>query len=217
MNREPLLVYGASGHAKVILDILERAGQHPIVGLLDDNVRLRGTGFFGYPVLGGGDLLSEHRYRGHQLVIAVGDNHARQKIARQIGRLGGYEFALAIHPSAQIARGVQIGSGTVIMANVAINSDAVIGQHAIINTGATIDHDCVIGDFVHVSPGTHLAGNVHVGALTHLGVGVSAIPGVKIGTASIIGAGAVVLNDIPEGVTAVGVPARVVKTKRGGS
>jgi acetyltransferase EpsM len=217
MNPEPLLVYGASGHAKVILEMFERVGAYRIVGLLDDDSRLQGTKFFGYPVLGGGALLTEDRYRDHKLIIAVGHNYARQEIARRIRQWGEYEFALAVHPSAQIARGVRLGTGTVVMANVVINSDSIIGQHAIINTGATVDHDCVIGDFVHISPGVHLAGNVHVEALTHLGIGVAVVPGVKIGAHSIIGAGAVVLADIPEGVTAVGVPARVIKSNRGES
>jgi sugar O-acyltransferase (sialic acid O-acetyltransferase NeuD family) len=215
MNREPLLLYGASGHAKVILDIIERAGQYRIIGLLDDNPSLHGTEFFGYPVLGEGELLAQRRYRAHKLIISVGDNRVRQEIRQRISAFGAYDFALALHPSAQIAKRVRLGAGTVVMANVAINPDASVGQHVIINTGATVDHDCLIGDFVHIGPGAHLAGNVAVGALTHLGIGVTVIPGVKIGSESVIGAGAVVLYDIPDRVTAVGVPARVIKPHPG--
>lgn len=215
MAAELLLIYGASGHAKVIIDIIERAGCYRISGLLDDNPRLHGTEFFGYPVLGAGELLGQQRYRAHKLIIGVGDNRVRQEIHRWIMELGAYEFAQALHPSAQIAKGVQLGAGTVVMANVAINSDASIGQQVIINTGATVDHDCLIGDFVHISPGVHLAGNVHIGALTHLSIGVAVIPGVKIGSESIIGAGAAVIDDIPDRVTAVGVPARVIKPRPG--
>jgi len=97
------------------------------------------------------------------------------------------------------------------MANTAINSGTKIGENVIINTGATVDHDCVLEDYVHISPGAHLAGNVYVGELTHIGIGASLIQGVKIGRNVIIGAGAAVINDLPDNVTAVGVPAKVLK------
>ncbi len=213
MSDEELLIYGASGHAKVIIDIIERAGRYRIVGLLDDDPQLQSEKFFGYPVLGGGERLAEESYPDHRLVIAVGDNFARREIWRRVEALRNFQYALAVHPAAQIGREVQLGEGTVVMANVAINPGTLIGRQVIINTGATVDHDCLIGDFAHISPGVHLAGNVQVGELTHLGVGTAVLPGVHIGARSLIGAGAVVIGDIPDGVIAVGVPARVIKQR----
>jgi len=214
MAREKLLIYGASGHAKVVLDIVELSGDYEIVGLLDDNPRLHGRQLSGYPILGGFELLSSKDHRDCKLILAVGDNRARRELCRRVRALG-YELACAVHPSAQIARGVSVGGGTVIMANAAINPGTEVGENVIINTGATIDHDCVIEDYVHISPGVHLAGEVNVGELAHIGIGASVIQGVRIGRNSIIGAGAVVIDDIPEGVTVVGIPAEVIKRHEG--
>jgi sugar O-acyltransferase (sialic acid O-acetyltransferase NeuD family) len=203
-----LLIYGASGHAKVIIDIVEQQGVYQIVGLLDDTPERQGQEFFGYCVLGGQEILDKHRHCA--ILVAIGDNHARKRVQEHVKALG-YELVVAIHPSACLARDVSIGPGTVIMAQVAINSGTVIGEGVIVNTGATIDHDCRIGDFAHISPGGHLAGNVTVGALTQVGIGVSVIPGVRIGENTVIGAGAAVVTDIPDGIVAVGVPAKVIK------
>jgi sugar O-acyltransferase (sialic acid O-acetyltransferase NeuD family) len=210
MRADKILIYGASGHGKVIIDIVEREGRYKIVGLIDDNPSVQGQDFCGYPVLGGFNLLEEGAFRDCRLVLAVGDNLARKSLWERIRPLG-YRLASAIHPSAQIGRDVSLGLGTVVMAATAINSGSRIGENAIINTGATVDHDCVIEDYVHISPGAHLAGNVHVGELSHIGIGVSVIQGIRIGRGVIIGAGAVVIEDIPDHVTAVGVPARVTK------
>ncbi|MGQ9601742.1 MAG: acetyltransferase [Candidatus Bipolaricaulia bacterium] len=212
--RDKLLVYGASGHGKVIIDIVEREGKCKIVGLVDDNPALEGRDFCGYPVLGGSELLDKEDYLNCKLILAIGDNLARKILWEKIRPLG-YELATVVHPSAQIARDVSLGLGTVVMAATAINPGTRIGENAIINTGATIDHDCVIGDYVHISPGAHLAGNVHVGELAHIGIGASIIQGVRIGKGTIIGAGAVVIEDIPDHVTAVGVPAKVIKLHEG--
>lgn len=213
--KDKALLYGAGGHAKVIIDILEKEGRYEIAGIIDDNSKLQGKHLQGYKIIGGFEVLLSSDYQGCKLIIAIGENRVRKGLYERVKVLG-YEFASAVHPSAQIAKDVSLGCGTVVMANAAINPGAVIGKQVIINTGATIDHDCVLGDFVHISPGAHLAGNVTVGELTHIGIGASVVPGVKIGRNSIIGAGAVVIDDIPDNVTAVGVPARVIKEHGGG-
>ena len=212
-KRGDLLVYGASGHAKVVIDAIERQGQYEIVGLLDDNPKLHGHECFDYTVLGGTEKLSQKRYRNCQLMIAIGSNEARHKLDERL-RAAGWEFACIVHPSAQISRGVTLGTGTVVMAGVILNADTTVGRHAILNTGATVDHDCRIGDFVHIAPGAHLAGGVRVGRLSLVGIGTSVIPGLCIGESVIIGAGAAVVESIPDHVTAVGVPARIIHQQR---
>jgi acetyltransferase EpsM len=205
-----LFIYGASGHGKVIIDIVIKEEQYKIVGIIDDDPKLWKGEFCGYPIIGGENVLKDKTYRDSRLILAIGDNAARKKLWQTIDALG-YELTCAVHPSAQIGRNVFIGVGTVIMANTAINSGTKIGENTIINTGATIDHDCVLEDYVHISPGAHLAGNVHVGKLTHIGIGASVVQGIKIGKGVIIGAGAAVIDNIPDNVTAAGVPARVLK------
>lgn len=208
--REGLLIYGASGHAKVVIDIVEKEGKYRISGLLDDDESLHGESFYGYSIIGGGEQLEQKIYAHCKLFIAVGSNQARHRLYERY-KTYEYEFARIVHPSAQIGRGVSIGLGAVIMAGAVINADTVIGQQVIINTGATVDHDCVIGDFAHISPGVHLAGGVIVGKFSHLGIGTSVIPKIKVGENVIIGAGTAVVDDIPDNVTAFGVPARVIK------
>jgi sugar O-acyltransferase (sialic acid O-acetyltransferase NeuD family) len=209
-NADTVLIYGASGHGKVIVDIVEREGKYRIAGIVDDDVKLRGKEFCGYPIIGGFDTITKDVSQNHKLILAVGDNKSRKKLCERVKPVG-YELICAIHPSVQVGKDVLIDSGTVVMANVAINSGSRIGENVILNTGATVDHDCIIGDYVHISPGAHLGGNVEVGDLTHIGIGVSIIPNIKIGKKVVIGAGTVVVEDIPDNVTAVGVPAKVIK------
>jgi sugar O-acyltransferase (sialic acid O-acetyltransferase NeuD family) len=213
MRDKKILIYGASGHGKVIIDIIAKQGNNKIVGLIDDNPQMLRQNFCGYPVLGGFDVLREPGYQNYKLILAIGNNNSRKGLWERIMPLG-YELICAVHPSAQIGKDVFMGSGTVVMANVAINPGASIGENVIVNTGATIDHDCLIGDHVHISPGTHLGGNVEIGDLTHIGIGVSIIPNIKIGKGAIVGSGAVVVGDIPDNVTAVGIPAKVIKKNR---
>ena len=192
-------VFGAGGHAKVILEILEAEGKQ-IGGVFDQNVSLGAV--WDYPVSafpGDFDKTSD------ELIIAVGQNRSRQMLAESLAVT---TYGTVIHPSAVISPRAQIGDGTVLMAGVTINADAVIGAHCIVNTGAQIDHDCVIGDFAHVSPGTTLCGNVHIGVGSHFGAGAVAIPGMHVGNWAIVGAGAVVVRNVPDGVTVVGTPAR---------
>lgn len=213
MESNQVLVYGGSGHAKVVIDIIEQQGKCRIAGLIDDNPKLQGQKFCGYRIVGGFDQLNGNTYKSYQIIIAVGENRVRKKLCKKLVSLE-YQFITVVHPSAQIGRSVSISSGTTIMANVVVNPDTKVGAHVILNTGATIDHDCVIGDFVHISPGVHIAGNVVIGELSHIGIGVNIIQGVKIGENSLIGAGAAVVEDIPDDVIAVGVPAKVIKNKR---
>jgi len=195
-----MYLYGASGHAKVIMDIIEAMGQQ-VDTLFDDSPEV--DELWGHPV--------SHNWKGESpLIISIGSNAVRQKIANRLH----CHFAIAIHPSAIIAKQVTIGEGTVVMHGAIIQPDAQVGKHVIINTGASIDHECQIGDYVHVSPHATLCGNVHVGEGTWIGAGTTVIPGVKIGKWCVIGAGSVVLKDIPDYSKAYGNPCKVrSKTK----
>jgi len=213
MARPPVVIYGAGGHGRVIADIVEWQARNAIAGFVDDQQDLWGKMIFGCRrVLGGFEVLANGYQRGCEVIIAVGDNVMRRQLSCRISKLG-YRFAIAIHPSCQIGRGVEIGLGTVVMANAVINTGTNIGAHVIINTGATVDHDCIIEDFVHIAPGAHLGGGVFVGQGSLVGIGASVIERIQVGKHTVIGAGAAVTRDIPHAVTAVGIPARVVKRK----
>lgn len=203
-----VVIYGASGHGKVVADIVTQAGG-TVLAFIDDNNALWGQEFFGHPVWGGPEQMREKAQAGTQsfnVLVAIGNNSTRRRVSENLEQQG-FRFASAIHPSAQIARGVSIGAGTVVMANCAVNPDAAIGSHCIINTGVTVDHDCVIGDFCHLSPGAHLGGTVRVGPSSWIGLGASVINNIDIGENVTVGAGAVVIRNIEAHSVVVGNPA----------
>lgn len=190
-------LFGASGHAKVIMDIISAQGDH--VGCLYDDAR-RFTEIHSVPVY----KTNDSQISG-PLIISIGSN----KIHKMISERYPLEYAKAIHPLATVSPSATVGEGSVVMQGAIIQSDAHIGWHCIVNTGASIDHECLIGDFVHISPHATLCGNVHVGEGTWIGAGATVIPGVKIGRGCIIGAGSVVIRDIPDGATAYGNPCKI--------
>ena len=192
-----MYLYGASGHAKVIIDIL-RANNEEIKALYDDNIKIKEL--LNYPVLGTTKIEGP-------LIISVGNNSIRKKIADSLNA----EFICAIHPSAIISPYASIDVGTVIMQGAIIQADSKIGKHCIINTASSVDHECILEDFAHISPHATLCGNVCVGEGTWIGAGATIIPGVRIGKWSIIGAGTVVTSDIPDNVVAVGNKCRIIK------
>ncbi|MBM3358581.1 MAG: acetyltransferase [Betaproteobacteria bacterium] len=204
-----VFVFGASGHAKVVVDSFERMTGFPVAFIVDDAKQKNGSAICGYRVIGGRDALLARRGEVDAGIVAIGDNRARAAIADWLAAQG-FTLVSAIHPGAAIARDVSIGAGAAVMAGTVINTEARIGQHAIINTGATVDHDCVIGDCVHVAPGCHLCGGVSVGAGTLLGAGTTVRPGVRIGKNVTVGAGSTVLQDIPDGAQVAGSPCRPI-------
>jgi sugar O-acyltransferase (sialic acid O-acetyltransferase NeuD family) len=209
--REKIFIFGAGGHAKVVIDILRKQKIYEICGIVDDNHASLPAKILNCPVLGGREVLSRLYSEGIKTaIIAIGDNHIRKEIAEMLFNEN-FQFATAIHPSAVIGEEVRIGRGAVVMANTVINPGTVIGENAIINTSSSIDHDCRIGDFAHICPGATTAGGVVVGGLTLIGMGSSLLPCVTIGSQTIIGAGSVVTADLPDKVTAIGVPARVME------
>lgn len=211
-EKDKIFVFGASGHAKVVIDIIEQQGVFEIAALVDDNALLKGTSVYGYIVRGGkAELLALQESQGlSKGIVAIGSNAARCAVSSWLIS-NGFGLVRAIHPSAQLARGVKIGAGTVVMAGAVINSDAFIGSNVIINSRTSIDHDCIIGDDTHIAPGVTLCGTVTVGEGTFICAGATVIPNLTIGANVVVGAGATVIRDVPDNVVVVGTPARVVE------
>lgn len=198
-----ITLYGASGHGKVVLDVLKRNGCSNFL-IVDDNPK--SSEILGHPVLSTKNYTASDS---EKAIIAIGNNSVRKRISEQ----SNLDYILAQHPSAVVATDVSVGVGTVIMARAVINPGATIGKHCIINTGAVIEHDNLIGDFAHISPGAALAGNVKIGEGTQIGIGAAVIQGITIGKWAIIGAGAVIIKDVPDFAVVVGNPGKIIKYK----
>jgi acetyltransferase EpsM len=207
-----LVIWGASGHALVVADIIRLVNAYQIIGMIDEmNPKRVGSEFAGYKVLGGRERLdSLWQRKVRTMIVAFGNCQGRLQVARFL-REQGFKLATAVHPRATVAADVSIGAGSVIVAGSVINPATVIGENVIINTGSSVDHECVIEEGVHIAPGAHLAACVSVGRGSWIGIGSVVKEGVHIGSDVMIGAGSVVLHDIPDGALACGVPARVVR------
>ena len=207
-----LLIWGASGHAKVVADIVRRAGAFEIVGYLDDTRPAPPDAtFLGAPLYSSRAALADLRGQGvSHLILGIGNCAARLRLAPW-ARERGFSLATAIHPFAVVAEGVRIGDGTVAAGGAVINPGTVLGENVIVNTGAVVDHDCVVEDGAHICPGSRLAGDVTVGRGAWVGIGATVIEKVRIGAGAIVGAGAVVIRDVPENVVVAGVPARILR------
>ncbi len=209
-TRFKLVVFGASGHALVVADVIREVGTYEVVGFLDDvNPEKRWLPRHGARVLGGREQIPRLLEAGVQSVmVGIGDCEARLRIA-DVVRAGGLSLATAVHPRATLARDVTVGPGTLVCAGAIVQPGSSIGENAILNTAATVDHECIIGDGAHIGPGAHLGGNVVVGRAAWVGIGAVVSNNVSIGARSILGAGAVLLRDLPAEVVAFGVPATV--------
>ena len=208
-------MFGASGHANVVIDIIEKQNQYDIAFLVDDDETLKGKKIHGYKVLGGRHELLEacKTFPTTKENVAIGNNATRLRIGNWLGSEG-LQFIRAIHPSAQIARGVTVSEGTVITAHAVVNPDCKIGKNVIINTAATVDHDSIVGDGVHIAPGATLCGGITVGSGAFIGAGSTIVPNISIGNNVTVGAGSTVVNDIPDAVTVTGTPAKPESSKK---
>ena len=199
MSKPRLIIIGVSGHGRVAMDIAELNGYEDIV-FLDDNTEEKEVA--GYPVLGTSAMAAELE---GEIFVAIGNCAARQDVME---KLHGRDFPILIHPRATIARSVKVGEGSIFMAGSVVNPFSVIGRGCIVNTGATVGHDCIVHDYAHCSSGSHIAGTTTIGTRTWVGIGTNISNNINICGDCMIGAGSVIVKDITEPGTYVGVPAR---------
>lgn len=196
-----MLLYGASGHGKVICSALEQL-KEPIMGIFDDNSSA--SYLNNYQILG---PYNNCLFGEDSLIISIGDNKIRQILAKKVK----HRFGICISKFSFCDKTVRLGHGAVILHGSVVQRDVNIGSHVIINTSSSIDHDCFISDYAHISPGVTLCGAVQIGEGTHIGAGATVIQNIKIGKWCIIGAGSVIIEDIPDYSIVVGVPGKVIK------
>jgi sugar O-acyltransferase (sialic acid O-acetyltransferase NeuD family) len=207
-----IVIIGAGGHGKVVLDILRAAGEDEPVGFVDSSPSRAGGRIGGLPIFGPANVLPKLRQQGIRgAIVAIGDSRARVQYA-SILREQGFELVNAIHPSSSVSPTAAMGRNVVVAAHAAVCTEARIEDSVILNTACVVDHECEIGAGAHVCPGAHLAGRVRVGAGAWIGIGANVIQCLSIGEHATVGAGAVVIRDVPAGSTVVGVPARVIKS-----
>ncbi len=218
MYLDNIVLVGSSGHAKVIIDIVEKEARYNLVGLLDP-ARSIGETTLGYPVLGTEAdlprLIPAHQLKG--ILVAIGDNHVRAQVAAKIaGICPELPFVNAAHPTASVGRETTLGPGTVVMAGAVVNPCCRIGRLCIVNTRASLDHDSEMADFSSLAPGVTAGGNCRIGGYSAVSIGAVVRHGISIGEHCVVGAGSLVLNDIDPFCVAYGVPARKIRDRKEG-
>ncbi|VBB05533.1 Hypothetical protein LUCI_0743 [Lucifera butyrica] len=211
MNK-PVIILGAGGHARVLIDML-RLRSVEIIGVTDADPAKKGTLIAGLPMLGTDQVIANYQPEEVRLVNGLGSvglPTLRRQIFTDFKRKG-YSFLNVIHPSAVLAADIALEEGVQVMAGAVVQPGCRIGANTILNTGAIVDHDCRIGAHVHVAPGVTLSGGVRVGDAVHIGTGAIIIQGIDIGHNSLIAAGAVVVKNVSANVKVAGMPAREVQ------
>ncbi len=193
-----ITLYGAGGHCKVVIDILESLGRS-ISLIVDDNPN--SSTFMSIP-------LSKPIMSYDKAIVTIGDCKIRKSI---VNRIDVGEYETAIHPTAIISPHCSVGSGTVVMQGAIIQSCAFVGNHCILNTNSSVEHDVIVHNFVHIASGATICGGTEVGECTWVGAGTVVKQGIHIGRNCMIGAGSVVVKDIPDNVVAYGNPCTIRK------
>lgn len=210
-----LLLLGAGGHCKSIIDTLLRSTEYSEIGIIEKKGNLTQS-VLGIPVIGFDEDMQDLYGRGftHAFVSlgSIGDTGARRRLASLISSIG-FSVPNIIDESAHVSTNCKLGEGIYIGRNTVVNAGVSIGDHSIINTSSTIEHDCIIGEFVHVSTGSVLCGSVTVGNNTHVGANSVIRQQLKIGSNVMLGIGSVLMQNIPDQSIAYGNPCKVVSTK----
>ncbi len=209
MNQLPVIVIGAGGHSKALIDMLHQSNRQ-IIGCTGLNKGLNGTEIMSEKVIGLDDDIFKYTPREVRLVnglVTIGTSNRRKEIYEHFSKAG-YLFETLIHPSAVISEEVGIAQGVLVMAGAKLMPGVHIAKNALINMSAIIDHDCNIGAHAHIAPGAIICGAVSVGSGAFIGAGAVVIQGVTIGRDAVIGAGSVVTKDVPAKHRMVGVPVR---------
>ena len=197
-----IIIIGAGGHSKVIIDIIRELGNYNIVGIYDDNK----TGYFsGIKIIG--KIAEIDNKKNEYFIIGIGNDKIRKKIAEEYNQL---KWATLIHPKTIIAKTATIKEGTVVCAGAIIQTEVEVGKHCIINTNCSIDHESIIGDYCSICPSSTICGQVKVGESSFIGANSTIIQTIEIGKECIIGAGSVVIRNIPNNSKVVGNPAKVI-------
>jgi UDP-perosamine 4-acetyltransferase len=207
---ERIIIVGAGGNARVLVDMIQRGGRFEIAGLIDDSPSRHGADVFGHQVLGGRELLASLQRDGVRYAVnavgSAGVNDARNRVFADLVAMG-FAMPQIVHPTAILGCEVEIGAGVLLMAGVIVNPGARLGANVLVNTGTVIEHDCVLEDDVFVGPGCALAGATHVGHGAFIGVGAKTIQGIHIGPRAVVAGGAMVIRDVPPAAMVAGVPA----------
>ncbi len=205
---EPVVVFGAGGHARVVIDALRAAGAFTPIAALDPQVQGE---LDGVPVRGGDETAAALLAEGVGVAVigigSVGDPAARRRVHDEAVRLG-FTLPAIVHPGAHVAATARLGAGCFVAAGAVVGPLATLGDGVIVNSNAVIDHECRVGAFAHVAPGAAVSGGVDIGDAAHIGTGAAVVQGVRIGARAVVGAGAAVVVDVPDDTVVVGVPAR---------
>jgi UDP-perosamine 4-acetyltransferase len=202
-----VVIVGNGGHARACLDAWDPSPDLAPAGYVGPE---RGD-VLGLEYLGDDDTLPALAESGlDRAFVALGSNTLRATVAARC-LAAGLQLVTVVAPTAQVGATARVGPGSVVLHGAVLGANVRVGRCSIINTAASVDHDCVVGDNVHLAPGVNLAGWVVVGDGAMMGIGACAVPGVRIGVGATVGAGAVVIRDVPDGQTVVGVPAQELR------